>query len=293
MKRNCPQKNCKSSYIVKDGFYRRKNDSRKIQRFKCSICKSKFSASTGTLEFGQKKRRVNFLLFKLFCAKVSQRRAAKIVGVNKITVARKFDYWAKKSKQKNKKFKKLLKNNKVKHIQFDDLITKEKTKLKPLSVSIAVDAKKRYILGTKVSKIPSFGRLAKKSLNKYGYRPSEHRVQLENLFQELTEIVDPNAIIESDSHNEYSCIVDKYFNNADYKQYLGMESCITGQGELKKNIFDPLFTINHTLAIMRDSISTLVRRTWCTTQEIQKLEGHLDIFVYYYNFYYLGYKSPR
>ena len=94
MKRNCPKNSCKSPYYYKDGFYFRANDSRKIQRFKCKACGTKFSASTGTLEFGQKKRRVNPLLLKLFCAKVTQKRAARIAGVNKTTVARKFDYWS-------------------------------------------------------------------------------------------------------------------------------------------------------------------------------------------------------
>ena len=86
MKRNCPKKTCHSDQIIKDGSFYRSNDSRKIQRFKCKTCGARFSASTGSLEFMQKKRRVNFLLLKLFCAKVTQKRAARIAGVNKTTV---------------------------------------------------------------------------------------------------------------------------------------------------------------------------------------------------------------
>ena len=46
--------------------------------------------------------------------------------------------------------------------------------MKPLSVSIAVDATKRTILGAEVSRIHAFGHLAEKSRNKYGLSPNEH-----------------------------------------------------------------------------------------------------------------------
>ena len=46
----------------------------------------------------------------------------------------------------------------------------------------------------------------------------------------------------------------------------GEKAAITGQGELKKKQRDPLFSINHTLAMLRANINRLVRRTWCTTK---------------------------
>ena len=292
MKRNCPKNSCKSPHYYKDGFYFRANDSRKIQRFKCKACGSKFSASTGTLEFGQKKRRVNPLLLKLFCAKVTQKRAARIVGVNKTTVARKFDYWSKKAAIKNSRFRQRISQNKISHIQFDDLITKEKTKLKPLSVSVVVDAKRRFILDANVSQIASFGHLATLSVKKYGRRKSNHLKILDYTFKNIASCVDECALIESDEHKNYKPIVNKYFSKAQYIQYKSQKSCIAGQGELKQTKHDPIFTIEHTLAMMRDSISTLVRRSWCVSQDPKRLQGHLDIFIYYYNQFYLGGISP-
>lgn len=292
MKRNCPQNQCKSSQIIKNGFYKRANDSRRIQRFKCKVCCKQFSLATGTLEFGQKKRRVNFLLFKLFSAKVSIRRAAKIVGVNKITATRKFDYWSKKAKLENQKFRKQLIKNKVIHMQFDDLITKEKSKLKPLSVTIAVDAERRFILGSKVSQIAAFGLLAEISKKKYGIRKSEHKDNLDTFFYELRDIISPIAKIDSDEHVNYLLAVKKHFKHACYTQYKSERGCIAGQGELKKVKRDPLFAINHTMAVLRDGMGRLVRRSWCVTQDPRRLQGHLDIFIYYYNRFYLGGMRP-
>ena len=62
------------------------------------------------------------------------RRCARILGINKNTVERKLIYLAKKAKRSHENFLKELKGQVV-HLQFDDLITSEHTKMKPLTVS--------------------------------------------------------------------------------------------------------------------------------------------------------------
>ncbi len=292
MKRNCPKTTCYSDQIIKKGFYFRANDSRKVQRFQCKICETKFSSSTGTLEFRQRKRRINHQLLKLFSIKVTQRDAARFLGVNKKTVARRFEYWATKAAQKNVKMREKLKKRSVTSMQFDDLITKEKTKLKPLSITVAMDANSRFILQANVSQIPAFGHLATISKKKYGYRKSLHQQALEKTFKSLEEIVHPLAQIKSDEHKSYEPFVRKYFPQANYKQYKSEKGSVIGQGELKKVQYDPLFGINHSLAMLRGGVSTLVRRTWAVTQDPKRLQGHLEIFMYYFNNYYLKGPGP-
>lgn len=94
MNRRCPNSFCQSSTskqkIRCDGHYFRKNDSRKIQRFKCNSCGQRFSSTTGTLAYNQKKRRVNSPLSKLLAAEVSMRKCAKILNIHRTTVKRKY-----------------------------------------------------------------------------------------------------------------------------------------------------------------------------------------------------------
>lgn len=291
MKRNCPKTHCQSDQFYRHGSFKRANDSRTISRFRCKKCGTTFSTSTGTLEYRQKKRRVNILLFRHFISKTSIRESARLVGVNKNTAARKFDYWCKKAEVKNKRFRERLKKNKATYVQFDDLLSKEKTKLKPLSISVISDAKRRYILGAKVSVIPSFGHLAKISRSKYGMRYSQHKKTLDELMQEMKEVIDPFALIKSDEHKSYHPIVRKYFKYASYYQYKSQRACVAGQGELKRKGYDPIFYANHNLAILRDKVSTLVRRTWCVTQDPKRLQGHLEMAIYYYNQIYLKKKN--
>lgn len=227
------------------------------------------------------------MLFKLLASGVSMRRSAIILGIHRVTVHRKLVYLAKKSRMKNQEFLEKLQLDRVTHMQFDDLITSEHTKLKPLSVSIAVDAKRRFILGAEVGKLPAFGRLASYSRMKYGRRESEHKEKLEILFTNLIKVIHPKAKIESDEHQNYPYFVEKYFPSAHYHRHKGGRGCVAGQGELKKLKYDPLFKLNHSAAMLRANINRLIRKTWCTTKSPDMLKNHLDIYIHFHNYYLL------
>lgn len=287
MKQGCPNSQCyfqgSTSYIKKDGRYFRADDSRYIQRFKCSRCKRKYSASTNTLEWRQKKRRINIELFRVLASGVSLRRSAIILKVHRTTIDRKLRYLGNKCRLSHDELLKKMLFSKTQHLQFDDLITTEHTKLKPLSITLAVDAKRRIILGTKVSRIPAFGHLAALSRRKYGKRMSTHKLGLHELLEKVSPFVDLNAKIESDEHQSYAPMVRLFFPHAHYIQYKGGRATITGQGELKKLGHDPLFILNHTCAMLRANINRLIRKTWCTTKDPIRLQDHLDIYITFHN----------
>ena len=262
-----------------------------IQRYKCNCCQKKFSNATGTLEFGQKKRRVNSKLFGLLNSNMSMRRAAKFLNISRTTVDRKFIYLAKKAELQNKKFIASQKQ-KVMHLQFDDLITSEHTKLKPLAISLAVDADRRFILGLEVSVIGAFGHLVQISRRKYGPRINNHKEGLERLFTSISGTIHLNAKVSTDEDTKYAGFVKKHLPHREHLQYKGGRGAIVGQGELKKLKYDPLFMLNHSCAMLRANINRLARKTWCTTKLKERLKMHLDIFMSFYNLHYLRGKAP-
>jgi hypothetical protein len=75
----------------------------------------------------------------------------------------------------------------------------------------------------------------------------------------------------------------KHFPKATHIQTKGRKSSVTGQGELKKVFYDPLFSLNHTCAMMRAHICRLIRKTWCTTKDPDRLADHIAIYVNYHN----------
>ena len=288
MRTNCRKKTCPScqqkTLVVKDGFFFRRCDSRKIQRYRCKICSKKFSSATFSPAKNQKKRRFNHTLLLQLASGISQNRAAILHKCHPITIKRKFEYLAKRSKLKNRKLlESLYQEQKCTEVQFDDLITIEHTKLKPLSVTVIVDKRTRRVLGTNIATIGAFGHLAKISLNKYGKRINNHIPKMHELFKSVESYIHPLAMIESDEHKFYPQIVKTHFPGATHISFPGGKSSIAGQGELKKLKFDPLFCINHTNAMLRANINRLFRRTWNTTKRIEQLQKHLDIYCYAFN----------
>ncbi len=159
----------------------------------------------------------------------------------------------------------------------------EHSKYKPLSITLAVEHKTRLILGYTVSSMPAKGLLAKKAFLKYGRRRDERVSNRKKMFGKLVSVVDANAIIKSDQHPQYPPLLREFFPKCAHVPFKGVRGCVTGQGELKGGGFDPLFSINHTCAMLRANINRLFRQTWCTTKKKERLLDHIVLFANYHN----------
>ena len=277
----CPNPNCPSPSIVKNGAYYRPSDGKWVKRMKCKTCNLHFSAATFEQPYRHNKRRINPIVFNLLCSGVSLRRIALLLNVHRITVSRKLAFLAQVSRMRQERFLKT--RPKAQHLQFDDLITLEHTKCKPLAISLAVEHKTRYLLGFEVSRIPASGPLADISRRKYGRRPNQRPKALQRLLERVRPLVEESAAISSDEDPLYMPLVKRNFPNAVHHRYPGGRGCVTGQGELKKLRFDPLFSLNHTCAMLRANINRLFRRTWCTTKKMLCLEQHLALYMDFHN----------
>jgi hypothetical protein len=178
---------------------------------------------------------------------------------------------------------KSIETHSIHFIQFDDLETSEHSKCKPLSVALAVEPKTRKILSFQVSRMPAKGHLTQIALQKYGPRPDERPQGWNSLFASLKEVVHPHAEWLSDENPHYPKHLKSHHPEATHRTVKGQRGCIAGQGELKKIGFDPLFSLNHTCAMLRANLNRLLRRTWCTTKKVQGLIDHLSIYIRYHN----------
>jgi hypothetical protein len=168
-------------------------------------------------------------------------------------------------------------------VQFDDLETFEHTKCKPLSVTLVVEKGTRRILDFEISQMAAKGRLAKLALKKYGVRPDHRTSARRKLLKRVTPLICPTALIESDQNPYYPKDVKHFFPHARHVSHLGQRGSTTGQGELKKVRFDPLFSLNHTCAMLRDNIKRLGRKAWCTTKKPEALRASIAIYALFHN----------
>ena len=267
--------------VQRHGQFRRSSDSKTIQRYHCKNCWKTFSTAVFCDAYRQKKRRINWLLLKLLSSGVSQRRAAIILGVSRKTIERRIPYLGRICRRDNAKDRLALST--VLDIQFDELQTIEHSKCKPLSVPVCVVPKTRFILGASVCRIPATGNLSEISLKKYGRRPNDRNIGITRLFASISHTISHETTISSDKHVAYPKLIKSCFGKIKHKTFKGKKSTVAGQGELKKAGRDPLFYINHTLAMLRANINRLFRKTWCTTKDPTRFQDHLEIYIWFHN----------
>ena len=266
--------------FVRFGSYFRTSDSRSIPRFRCGTCHQTFSTATGSPCFGQKKRRINEPLRELLASGISLRRSALVLRVHRTTIARRLQFLG--AQARIELDRQLSQFHGLPGFQFDDLETFEHAKTKPLSITLAVSPQ-RKILGFEVSSMPAKGPLAEIGRKKYGFRPDHRSRALKALLGRIRPVVSERAVVLSDQNPRYPGPVARLFPNARHETVKGRRGCVTGQGELKRGGFDPLFSLNHTCAMLRANVNRLFRRTWCTTKKAEALAHHLAIYADYHN----------
>ena len=267
--------------VIKFGSFVRKNDGEVVARFRCRDCGKTFSSTTRSRCYKQKKRHLNPQIYIQLVSGTSQRRIARMLRINLKTVVRKFILLGLHAKEildeLNKTHSPSLK------VEFDDLETFEHSKCKPLSVTMMVEHKSRRILNYRVARMPAKGLLAAISRQKYGIRKDERPAARKSLFQELQPHICESALIKSDMNPSYVNDVKRHFPKARHQVFKGRRGCVVGQGELKAIGFDPIFSLNHTFAMLRANINRLFRRTWNTTKKPECLDLHIALYVLYHN----------
>ena len=280
----------RSARIIGKGVFKRRSDHRFVPRFRCTGCRRSFSAATTDPFYRSQTRQFNQRVYAALCSTNSQRRTARTLKISRGTVVRKLKIFGPLCEARMD-FENL-REPLLAHCQFDDLETHEHTKMKPLSVTLAVSSD-RCILGLAVSRMPARGLLAEKSRAKYGTIQDERDQGRAFLFGKLQPLLSPKATLRSDQNPHYPPDVKAYFPFATHETSKGRKARNNGQGELKKGGFDPLFALNHTCAMLRANVNRLIRKTWCTTKRPERLYLHLSMYADYQNQWNRKKRPPR
>jgi transposase-like protein len=291
----CPTPSCRdrcqlhSNSINLNGTYFRKRDGRNVSMYFCRACRKHFSDATSETIYRQKRPDINERVRYQLMSGTSERRTAKLLGVNRKTIARRVVFLgieAQKAHQMN-----LTERPKVKYVVTDEMETFEHTKCKPLSIPLVVEARSRRILSIGVAVMPAKGPLARVSRARYGFRRDDRIGVMEKMFRDTAPFLEPKVHIRSDKCPRYPSVIQKTLPGAKHLTFLSRRGCVVGYGELKATGHDPLFSLNHTAAMFRDNIKRLARRTWCTTKRPERLRHLLWIYVVFHNRFLIGGKA--
>jgi hypothetical protein len=159
----------------------------------------------------------------------------------------------------------------------------ERSKCLPVSIPLAVEKDSRKVLGFRVCSMPAKGLLVALSREKYGPRADHRAANVDSLLKEIQPLLSLEAHLTSDQNPKYPSWIQKALPNLKHTTVKGRRGAVVGQGELKKIGFDPLFSLNHTCAMLRANINRLFRRTWCTTKRMDRLADHIALYIDYHN----------
>jgi len=272
----CPK--CHTNRIQRRGYFFVRIFKSYRRRYFCLNCKTSFSNQTTAPTYRQKRPDLNVPIRKLLTSGMAQRQAARYLGCSKNTVDRKLQ-WLSLHSNTN------LKQNAPSVLFIDEMESIEHTKLKPLTIPIAVGDDYR-IYSMTVGRIKAKGHLAVRSKLKYGKRMDEKMQALRRCFEHLsrTFLTSPR-VIRTDELPLYKSLVQTYFPNSTHETYSSRDHIRKKKEMLflnhQKKVFDPLFPLNQRCAKLRQDIKRLSRRSWCTTKSPVNLEKCLSVYVAY------------
>jgi transposase-like protein len=287
----CPHSDCPSRTGAalfrchRDGFFPRAVDGRRVQRFFCRACRRRFSAQSFRLDFRQRKPQINSALLGCFVSKVTHRQTARILKIDRKTVHRRLRLWGPALRELHEAFlTRAVHNGGLFGVfSLDEMETYEHDRrLKPVTVPVLIHCDTRFILHMEVGQLPARGGLTGHDLVRkrlQGPRPSESTLMVRRCFETLKRVHDPHRLLQIviDQKRSYRPEIRALFHNR-------IAALVTESSKSARNTSNPLFPINHTLAMLRDNVSRLVRRTWAASKLKAELVHHAWIYAAWKNY---------
>jgi len=116
-------------------------------------------------------------------------------------------------------------------------------------------------------------------LKSHPRRANESRKAVSNSLEKLRELLADDALLhlQTDRKRTYRALARKIFPER-------IAVHVRESSKAARTYGNVLFPINHTLAMMRDGISRLVRRSWGVSKDRNRLEDHMAIWMAYRNY---------
>lgn len=286
LKLYCPNITCvnhsnstKKSFY-KDGYYKTKHNDRYKQKYQCRACGKCFSGSTIAPKTKFKKPELTALIFRAYCLRMTVRGIATQLGCSTKTVQTRIDWLGKRCREYHNEVLRLglLKSYRF---NFDEMETFQHTRLKPISVSIAVDATNGNIIEALACQMSGKGHTAALSKKIYGFRRDDRPKTRVEALASVSHCVLPKSVIITDGMLSYILAIRTELPTVKHKI---IKSRANNQTQTVGGL-DEMFWLNLTCAKIRHNLSRFTRRSWITTKRIQMLQAHLDMYICFNNKY--------
>lgn len=287
--RFCPRSDCPSHSTSgprqpfrfrQHGSYERRCDRRRVYRFLCLTCSRTFSSQTFRVDYRLKRPELLARFFADRVSKVTHRQSARIHGCARRTEERHFRRLREHCRDFHQaRLAEIVRRGGLgREFLLDELETYQEHRLKkPVTVPVLIERESGFVLDFRVGTLP-----ARKSAGldprERRRRKSQSKQRVQAVFERLRELLPDGRriVVITDQKATYVPILKRLFGARCTHERISAKR--------ERNLFNPLFKINHTFARLRDGISRLVRETWAAAKKRRPLAGHLAIWTCYRNY---------
>jgi len=205
------------------------------------------------------------------------RRASRLLRVSRRTVERKARWLAQQARKAHAEF--LASSPKLtSYVQIDEMESYESSKLKQLSISLAVRPKTGQILAAEVASMPCHGVMASTSRKIYGHRPDGRMEAFRRALESVRKVAKDSITIATDGRDTYRPPIRELIPNAVHSAHKSVK-VPKMERPLSEGRWDPLFRLNQTIAKLRADLARLGRQTWSASKTAAALADHLAIYI--------------
>ena len=286
----CPYRACRQhrrptpGFCVRFGHFHAKCRPWPIQRYRCNTCRRTFSRQTFRADYHDKRPDLNQAFFLSLATGIGLRQTARNLGLSLTATQKKFHKMARHLRRLNLNLRGQLRPGAI--LQFDELETFESRRnTRPLSVPVLIERETRYLVWAEAAPIRPRGKMTK--ARKRAIRDEERRFgprkdlsarsvrrTLARGAELTTEL--PVVLFQSDEKSTYPRFARAAFGASKLLH-------VKTNSKLARMSWNPLFPINHTEAMARDSMSRLRRESWLASKKRRYLDLALQMWMAYRN----------
>jgi len=287
----CPYPRCSQHQRPEPGFFIRKGSYRPlcravpVPRFLCKGCGRTFSRQTFRADYRDHRPDLNVKLFLFLASGIGLRQSSRLLGLARRCTELKFRKIARHLRRLNLNLRGPLPPGSS--LQFDELETYEgRRNTRPVSLAHMIERGSRYVIWAESAPIRPHGRMSAARLEaieqderRFGPRKDLSRRAIERTFRRAAALVEhlPTVELVTDEKVLYPPVAREVF---------GSERLAHQQvnSQLARGTWNPLFPINHSDAMARDTLGRLRRDSWLVSKKRRYLDLGMALWMAYRNY---------
>lgn len=297
----CPNPDCPRHHEAGDRFfwrngrYRAECRSHWVACFKCKTCRKSFSRQTYRQDYRDKVPRANATILTLLCSGIGLRQTARVVGVHRNTVTRKFRKIGRQMGFLNANMRKTVDRDLVTLLMDEFESYEGRRNTRPVTIPMVIEKESDFIVDCVSAPIRPRGTMTEKRKRaiarderRFGVRKDRSKPALERVLSTAASLFRDTTQIEmrSDEKTTYPRLIRAAFAD---RPVIHLQT----HSKLVRDTFNPLFPINHAEAMSRDLNGRLRRKSWLVSKKHERLNLQLELYMAHKNYVRPRYNTDR